>query len=61
MDQLHKEELIQMVRFYGSVVSTNGLNEDTKKQANKNVDRLLAVLAPEVDRAIAEASGLTLL
>lgn len=60
MDQLNKQEIIEMVRFFGSIASTNGVDEGIKKTANKNIDRLVSALNPEVDRVLAEASGITL-
>lgn len=60
MQQLNKQELIEMIRFYGSVASTSGIDEDIKKIANKNIHRLVSALAPETDRVLAEASGITL-
>jgi hypothetical protein len=60
MQQLNKQEIIEAIRFYGSVASTNGIDEGIKKLANKNISRLIGALEPETDRILAEASGITL-
>jgi hypothetical protein len=60
MDQLNKQEIIEMVRFYGSIASTNGVDEGIKRTANKNIDRLVNSLNSEVDRVVLLASGIAL-
>ena len=61
MEELHKREIIEMVRFYGSIASTNGVDDHIKTLANKHLDRLVASLNPEVDRVLAQASGISLI
>jgi hypothetical protein len=60
MDQLNKQEIIEAIRFYGSVASTSGIDEGIKKIANRNIHRLVEALEPETGRILATASGITL-
>lgn len=60
MNQLNTGEIIEMVRFYGSVTSTEGMAQNLKELANKQLERLLTALNPEVDRVLAEAAGIKL-
>lgn len=60
MEHSTKLEVIESIRFFGSVASTNGVAEEAKTKANKHIVRLIDSLGPEVDRILAEASGLQL-
>lgn len=61
MEELHKREIIEMVRFYGSIASTVGIEPKIKEGANLLIARLLNTLEPEVDRITAQASGISLI
>ena len=55
-----KYSVLEAIKFYGSIISTNGIDEETKKLANKNVKRLVDALATNVDELVAELSGIQL-
>lgn len=58
MTNINKAEIIDSIRFFGSVASTNGIAENIKKEANRQIARMVDALGPEVDRILAEANGI---
>lgn len=48
----------EQIRFWGSLVGTAGLDEDTNKMANDYVRRLTQAMKPFVDEYIEDAEDL---
>lgn len=51
-------EIAEKVRFYGSIVGTEGISEDIQKLCNKNIMRLLEAVQPELDKITSSKAGL---
>ncbi len=49
-------EIGEVVRFFGSIVGTEGVGEDVKKECNKNLLKLIKSVSTNVDNLIAENS-----
>jgi preprotein translocase subunit YajC len=58
MTQEGTQEMIDSIRFFGSVVSTNGISADVKEIANAYLLRLIRAIEPAVTEATAKASGI---
>lgn len=41
-------EIAEMIRFYGSIVGTEGVSEEIKKLCNANILKLLDKIQPKV-------------
>lgn len=53
-------ELVESIRFFGSLVGTEGLSQDNNRLANDYIQKLLLAMEPSVNEATAKASGLHL-
>lgn len=53
-------ELVESIRFFGSLVGTAGLSEENNRLANEYIYKLLEAMRPSVNEATATASGLKL-
>lgn len=53
-------ELVESIRFFGSLIGTTGLSDDNNRLANEYVNKLLLAMEPTVREATATASGLHL-
>ena len=53
-------ELVESIRFFASLVGTDGVSEVAKIKANDYIIRLLDALEPSVQEVTANASGLHL-
>lgn len=53
-------EIVESIRFFGSLVGTQGLSEENNKIANDYVERLLRCMDSSVREQTAQASGLTI-
>jgi hypothetical protein len=60
MDRQLQLSAMEALKFYGSVASTNGIDEAIKLEANKRIDRIMCALEPALDELMAEMSGLQL-
>lgn len=52
------QEIVDRIRFFGSVVSTNGIHEDVKKTANAYLKALIESLEPSIRELIATEAGI---
>ena len=51
-------EVAEKVRFYGSIVGTEGVSKEIQDLCNKNIMRLLQSIQPELDNITAKKAGL---
>lgn len=51
-------EIAELVRFYGSIVGTEGVSEEIQKKCNKNIFSLLETLEPSLKKKLANKAGL---
>lgn len=51
-------EIAELVRFYGSIVGTEGISKDIQDQCNINILRLIDTLQPKLDKLTASKAGL---
>jgi hypothetical protein len=51
-------ELVESIRFFASLVGTEGLSEDNNRLGNEYINKLLLAMEPAVREATATASGL---
>jgi len=48
IDAIVDFEVAEMIRFYGSIVGTEGVSDKVKKTCNDNIEALLKVVQPKV-------------
>lgn len=53
-------EIVESIRFFASLVGTEGVSDEAKRTANGFIEKLLEALAPSVNQTTAAASGLKL-
>ena len=53
-------EIVESIRFFGSLVGSEGVSEDAKDIANDYIERLLKALEPSVQETTASSIGLTI-
>lgn len=53
-------EIVESIRFFGSLVGSEGVSEDAKDIANDYIVRLLKSLDSSVQKCVASGIGLTL-
>lgn len=53
-------EIVESIRFFASLVGTEGLSMTNNNTANGYIERLLQALEPSVREATAGAAGLSL-
>ena len=51
-------EFVESIRFFGAVVSTPEVDEESKKIANKYISRMLAAMEKSVTEQIAKINGI---
>lgn len=51
-------EYNELIRFYGQVVSTEGIDDNTKKECNEIIRSLLSSVKSELKTVTANAAGL---
>jgi geranylgeranyl pyrophosphate synthase len=51
-------EIVESIRFFGQLVSTEGVSEYTKRKANEYMDKLIDALEPSVNDTTAKSAGL---
>lgn len=51
-------EQAELIRFYGSIVSTPGISNDIKDICNTNILKLVQSVQPAVDKVTAKSAGL---
>lgn len=55
---INQFELVESIRFFGSLVATPGLSEDVKGKCNSYLLRMIEALEPAVDKACGSITGL---
>lgn len=54
-------EIVESIRFFGQIVSTDGIDDEGKRIANEYIVKLLKALDKSVDETTAKSAGITLL
>jgi hypothetical protein len=54
-------EIVESIRFFGQIVSTEGIDENAKKIANEYIVKLLKALGSSVDQTTAKSAGIQIL
>ena len=54
-------EVVESIRFFASLVATEGITQETKDKANSYIDRLVTILEKSVDETVAKGMGITLM
>lgn len=58
---INQFEIVESIRFFGSIVGTEGISIEVKNKANDYLLKLVNCLESSVNEATATASGLTLI
>ena len=58
---INQFEIVESIRFFGSIVGTEGISLEVKDKANEYLLRLVNSLESSVNETAAKASGITLL
>lgn len=58
---INQFEIVESIRFFGSIVGTEGVSKEVKEKANDYLLKLVNSLESSVNEATATASGLTLI
>lgn len=58
---INQFETIESIRFFASLVGTEGTSQSVKDTANLYIERLLESLLPSINEMTAKSSGLTLI
>lgn len=63
MDQntMQMFEINEQIRFFGSLVGTQGLSEENNNVANEYLNKLLIAAKPAIDKLTASAAGIKLI
>lgn len=51
-------EIAEMVRFYGTLMGTPGADDKVNEICNKNLEKLLTALQPDIDKFLAQKAGI---
>lgn len=54
-------EIVESIRFFGSLVGTEGLSQTNNQIANDYIERLLKALETSVQEATAKQAGLSII
>lgn len=54
-------EIIESIRFFAQLASTEGIELSVKNKANDYISKLMDALEPSVNETTAKASGLTII
>ena len=58
---INQFEIVESIRFFGSIVGTEGISLEVKDKANEYLLRLVNSLESSVNETAAKASGITLI
>jgi hypothetical protein len=58
MNNQQTQDIFRAIEFLGSLVSTPGVDEETKVEANSQIRELLALVKPEFVKLGAQSHGL---
>ena len=58
---INQFEVVESIRFFASLVGTEGVSDRVKDKTNEYLGRLIDALEPSVQEAIAKAAGITLI
>lgn len=54
-------EIVESIRFFGQIVSTEGIAEEAKQLANDYITKLLKALGSSVDQTTAKSAGIQII
>ena len=58
IDQIVDVEVAELVRFYGSIVGTEGISKEIQKLCNDNIQVLLDAIQPKIAKVTAKSAGI---
>lgn len=53
-------EIVESIRFFGQVVSTEGMSDEVKQLANEYILKLMKALGSSIDQTTATSAGIHL-